>query len=111
MATLFDTSKQNISLHIKNVLAEGELAEAATVKESLTVQTEGKRQVRRTNLLYNLDMILAVGCDAAPGDQTIVVKYGGHAMGEEETALRLDGTNLVTKTSRMSLGRVSVVYP
>ncbi|MFN9748100.1 MAG: virulence RhuM family protein [Burkholderiales bacterium] len=61
MATLFDTSKQNISLHIKNVLAEGELAEAATVKESLTVQTEGKRQVHRTNLLYNLDMILAVG--------------------------------------------------
>ncbi|KAB2901776.1 MAG: virulence RhuM family protein [Dokdonella sp.] len=61
MATLFDTSKQNISLHIKNILAEGELAEAATVKESLTVQTEGKRRVQRTNLLYNLDMILAVG--------------------------------------------------
>jgi hypothetical protein len=61
MATLFDTSKQNISLHIKNVLTEGELAEEATVKESLTVQTEGKRQVRRGNLLYNLDMILAVG--------------------------------------------------
>lgn len=61
MATLFDTSKQNVSLHIKNILAEGELAEAATVKESLTVQTEGKRQVRRSNLLYNLDMILAVG--------------------------------------------------
>lgn len=61
MATLFDTSKQNISLHVKNILAEGELAEAATVKESLTVQTEGKRQVRRSNLLYNLDMILAVG--------------------------------------------------
>jgi len=61
MATLFDTSKQNISLHIKNILAEGELVEAATVKESLTVQTEGKRQVRRSNLLYNLDMILAVG--------------------------------------------------
>ncbi len=32
MATLFDTSKQNISLHIKNILAEGELVEAATVK-------------------------------------------------------------------------------
>lgn len=61
MATLFDTSKQNISLHIKNILAEGELADAATVKDSLTVQTEGKRQVRRSNLLYNLDMILAVG--------------------------------------------------
>lgn len=61
MAALFQTSKQNISLHIKNVLAEGELSEGATVKESLTVQTEGARQVRRSNLLYNLDMILAVG--------------------------------------------------
>ena len=61
MAALFQTSKQNISLHIKNVLAEGELSEGATVKESLTVQTEGARQVRRPNLLYNLDMILAVG--------------------------------------------------
>ncbi len=61
MATLFDTSKQNISLHINNILAEGELSETATVKESLTVQAEGKRQVRRSTLLFNLDMILAVG--------------------------------------------------
>jgi hypothetical protein len=61
MAALFDTSKQNISLHIRNILAEGELVEAATVKDSLTVQLEGTRQVRRSNLLYNLDMILAVG--------------------------------------------------
>lgn len=44
---LFDTTKQNISLHIKNILEEGELSEKATVKESLTVQTEGKRQVER----------------------------------------------------------------
>lgn len=61
MAALFDTSKQNISLHIRNILAEGEPVEAATVKDSLTVQLEGTRQVRRSNLLYNLDMILAVG--------------------------------------------------
>jgi hypothetical protein len=61
MAALFDTSKQNISLHIKNILAERELSEGATVKESLTVQTEGGRRVRRANLLYSLDMILAVG--------------------------------------------------
>ena len=61
MAELFQTTKQNISLHVKNVLADGELSEEATVKESLTVQTEGKRQIRRTNLFYNLDMILAVG--------------------------------------------------
>ena len=41
MAGLFQTSKQNISLHIQNVLADGELAAAATVKQYLTVQTEG----------------------------------------------------------------------
>ncbi len=61
MAALFDTSKQNISLHVKNILAERELATGATVKESLTVRDEGGREVRRTTLLYNLDMILAVG--------------------------------------------------
>ncbi len=61
IAELFDTTKQNVSLHIKNILEEGELPEAATVKESLTVQTEGIRQVQRKTFLYNLYMILAVG--------------------------------------------------
>lgn len=61
LAELFDTSKQNISLHIKNILNEGELPEAATVKESLTVQNEGSRRVQRKTYLYNLHMILAVG--------------------------------------------------
>lgn len=61
LAELFETSKQNISLHVKHVLAEGELTERATVKEYLTVQTEGTRQVQRPTRLYNLDMILAVG--------------------------------------------------
>ncbi len=61
IAELFQTSKQNVSLHIKNVLSEKELPEAATVKDSLTVQTEGGRTVQRRTLLYNLEMILAVG--------------------------------------------------
>lgn len=61
MAELFDTTKQNVSLHIKNILKEGELAETATVKESLTVQNEGSRRVQRKTCLYNLHMILAVG--------------------------------------------------
>lgn len=61
MAELFDTTKQNISLHIKNILKDGELPEAATVKESLTVQNEGGRRVQRKTCLYNLHMILAVG--------------------------------------------------
>ena len=61
MAELFQTTKQSISLHIRNILDEGELDEAATVKENLTVQSEGNRQVARQILLYNLQMILAVG--------------------------------------------------
>lgn len=61
MAELFDATKQSISLHLKNLFQDGELDPAATVKESLTVQTEGSREVRRTVTLYNLDAILAVG--------------------------------------------------
>jgi hypothetical protein len=48
IAILFDTTKQNVSHHIKEALASGELEEAATVKDYLTVQTEGARQVSRT---------------------------------------------------------------
>mgnify|MGYP003338151417 CR=1 FL=1 len=61
MAELFDATKQNISLHLKNLFQDGELDPAATVKESLTVQAEGARQVQRKVALYNLDAILAVG--------------------------------------------------
>ena len=61
MAELFDATKQNISLHLKNIFEDGELDAAATVKESLTVQTEGTRQVQRPVTLYHLDAILAVG--------------------------------------------------
>lgn len=61
IAELFDTSKQNASLHIKNILSEGELRAEATVKESLTVQIEGRRKVQRQVFLYNLPLILAVG--------------------------------------------------
>ena len=53
MAELFNATKQNISLHLKNLFAEGELDPAATVKESLTVQSEGKRRVGRSLTLYN----------------------------------------------------------
>ncbi len=61
MAELFNATKQNISLHLKNIFADGELTSEATVKESLTVQTEGNREVSRKLTLYNLDAILAVG--------------------------------------------------
>ncbi len=61
MAALFDATKQNISLHLKNLFENGELNAAATVKASLTVRTEGARKVQRPVALYNLDAILAVG--------------------------------------------------
>lgn len=58
---LYQTTKQNISLHIQNIHAECELRPEATVKQYLTVRQEGKRQVQRPLEYYNLDMILAVG--------------------------------------------------
>lgn len=61
MAELFQTTKQNISLHIQNVIKEGELNSRATVKNFLTVQKEGGREVKRTLEFYNLDMIISVG--------------------------------------------------
>lgn len=61
MAKLFDCSTDNISLHLRNIYAEGELLESTTAEESSVVQTEGARQVRRKAKLYNLDAIISVG--------------------------------------------------
>ena len=56
MVELFQTTKQNVSLHVGNVFKEGELEQEATVKEYLTVQKEGKREVRGRVRYYNLDV-------------------------------------------------------
>jgi len=61
IAELYQITKQNVSFHIRNILEEGELDQAATVKQYLTVQIEGSRAVKRTIDYYNLDMILAIG--------------------------------------------------
>ncbi len=61
MAELFNTTKQNISLHIKNIFDDKELEESSTVKDFLTVQNEGNRKVERTVKYYNLDMIISLG--------------------------------------------------
>lgn len=60
MAELFASTKQNVSHHVRAILAEGEQP-AATVKSYLTVQNEGGRSVKRKTLLYSLPMIIAVG--------------------------------------------------
>ena len=61
MAELFDTSQQNVSLHLKNIYETGELQEESTHKDFLSVRQEGSRNVRRTVAFYNLDAIIAVG--------------------------------------------------
>ncbi len=61
IAELFQTTKQNISKHIKAIFEDGELSEISTVNYQLTVQKEGKREIERNIAFYNLDMILAVG--------------------------------------------------
>ncbi|MCP4752984.1 MAG: virulence RhuM family protein, partial [Proteobacteria bacterium] len=57
----FQTTPQNITLHLKDVFSEGELVEEATCKEYLQVRQEGKRKVKRNLRHYNLEAILAVG--------------------------------------------------
>lgn len=61
IAELFQTSQQNVSLHLRNIYAEGELDEEATHKDFLLVRREGTRDVRRTLAHYNLDAIISIG--------------------------------------------------
>ena len=58
MTELFQTSKQNVSLHIQNIFADGELSEDSVVKESLTTAADGKNYATK---FYNLDVIISVG--------------------------------------------------
>ena len=61
MAELFDKDSDTIGLHLKNIYKSNELDKPATTEESSVVQTEGKRQVRRKIMFYNLDAIISVG--------------------------------------------------
>jgi hypothetical protein len=61
MAELFDCSVENIIFHLQNVIESGELSEKATTKESLVVQKEGNRTIKRLVKIYNLDAIISVG--------------------------------------------------
>ena len=61
LVEFYQSSKSNISEHIKNIFAEGELTEEATVRKFRTVQIEGEKEVDRDLTYYNLDMILSLG--------------------------------------------------
>lgn len=61
IAQMYNTSPQNITMHIKNIYDDGELEKESTCKEFLQVQTEGTRQIKRNKKHYNFRMILAIG--------------------------------------------------
>ncbi len=61
MAELFDTTPQNITIHLRRIYQDGELDEVATCKDYLQVRFEGEREVKRTQLHYNFDAIISVG--------------------------------------------------
>ena len=61
LAQLFDTTSQNITLHIGNIYREQELIQSATCKDFLQVQEEGGKEKRRLTKFYNLDVIISVG--------------------------------------------------
>ena len=61
LVELYQTSKSNISEHIKHIFEEGELSQESTVRNFRTVQIEGNREVSREQVYYNLDMIISLG--------------------------------------------------
>jgi len=61
LAEIYQTTQENISMHISNIYADGELDKEGTYKKFLLVRQEGKRQVRRNIDHYNLDVIIALG--------------------------------------------------
>lgn len=61
MGTLFDTTPENVQMHLKNIFQDEELPEQATTKDFLVVQSEGKRSVQRSLKHFNLDAIISVG--------------------------------------------------
>ena len=82
LAELFQTSKNNISIHVKNIFEEGELAQNATVKEFLTVQKEGNREVSRSLEYYNLDLIISVGYRVKSSVATAFRQWATARLGE-----------------------------
>jgi len=82
IAELFQTTVPNVNIHLKNIYAERELGEKATIKEYLIVRNEGSREVARKVLHYNLEAILAVGYRVqGPQRHTVPSMGHGHAGG------------------------------
>ena len=82
LVELFQSSKANISEHIKNIYDEGELDEESTVRKFRTVQIEGERSVTRSIVHYNLDMIISLGYRVKPKIATHFRKWATERLKE-----------------------------
>lgn len=113
MVALFESSKQNISLHINNIFKEKELEKDSTVKENLMVQQEGNRLIKRNTLFYNLDVIISVGyrVKSQRGTQfriwanSILKSYlqKGYALNENASKIQLEHLSSMIKILSDSL--------
>ena len=114
MAELFQTSPQNITLHLKALYAEGEITSEATCKSYLQVRSEGERQVRRTVKFYNLDAIIAVGYKVnseravqfRKWATTVVKEYTVKGFAMDDERLKAGGTVLTKQYFEEQLQRV-----
>ncbi|HTB85522.1 MAG TPA: RhuM family protein [Candidatus Sulfotelmatobacter sp.] len=111
MADLFDATKQNISLHLKNLYLDGELDAVATVKESLTVQIEGGREIRRPVVLYNLDAILAVGYRVRSPRGVQFRRWAGTVLKESRPSKNRCVARCITSSSPRTFGTASPTWP
>lgn len=82
LAELFQTSSQNITMHIKNIYDEKELLEIATCKYDLQVRLEGNREVKRRVKFYNLEMIIAIGFRTKSSSGNIFRKWANNTLKE-----------------------------
>ena len=110
---IYQCNKQNVNYHIKNILAEGGLESDRTVKEILTVQTEGTRGVKRSILYYNLEMIIAVGYRVPSPIATRFRQWATARLGSGNTSLKAStsmtsGSRVQTASTPYSLSMVSL---
>lgn len=88
MAEVFDTSTDNIGLHLKNIYNVGELEESATTEESSVVRQEGRRKVTRQQIKhFNLDAIISAGyrVNPRPADKEVMIRLIMNMLARENT--------------------------
>ena len=103
LVELYQTSKSNISEHIKHIFEEGELSQESTVRNFRTVQIEGNREVSREQVYYNLDMIISLG-----KEKTVLNAINGGS--DNATKLIIKSQEMREKTKQKMLQLYQVLF-